>query len=66
MQKKVCIDVLYSSLLTSVKSAGRRKQDKGCLEQCELTKALPAECGSTPCFFWSQKDGKNNIPLLFS
>lgn len=40
MQKKVCIGVFYAPLLISIKSAGRWKQDKGCLEQRELTKDL--------------------------
>lgn len=60
MQKKVCIDVL---VLTSVKSAGRCKQDKGCLE---LTKALPGDHGSTPYFLRSLADRKKQYaPLIF-
>lgn len=66
MQKKLCIDALYVSLLTSIKSAGRCKQDEGCLEQCELTTALPVEHGPTPCFILVSKRQKSNIPLLFS
>lgn len=45
---------MYAPLLTSDRSAGRCKQDKGCLDQHELTRALSVDPGSSPCFFWSQ------------
>lgn len=57
--------LMYTSLLTSVKSAGRSQKDKGCLEQHELTKALPVDHGSTPDFFWSQTDRKKTILLSY-
>lgn len=56
---------MYTSLLTSVKSAGRCQKDKGCLEQHELTEALPVDHGSTPDFFWSQTDRKKTIFLSY-
>ena len=58
--------LMYASLLTSGKSAGRCKQDKSCLERHELTKALSVDHGSTPCFFWSQTDRKKQyFSLIF-
>lgn len=66
MQKKVCIDALYASLLTSIKPAGRCKQDKGCLAQHELTKALYVEHGSTPCFILVSKRQKSSILIFMS